>query len=62
MNLNLDIKLTKKDIITIVLLSIVFFSIAVANLGLTQSPTTTAQLTDAKAFTLTLAPKPTLNQ
>ena len=29
MNLNLDIKLTKKDIITIILLSVVFFSIAV---------------------------------
>ena len=54
MNLNLDIKLTKKDIITIVLLSIVFFSIAVANLGLTQSPTTTAQLTDGQSFYITL--------
>ncbi len=55
MNLNLDIKLTKKDIITIVLLSIVFFSIAVANLGLTQSPTTTAQLTDGQSFYLKLS-------
>jgi dolichyl-phosphate-mannose--protein O-mannosyl transferase len=54
MNLNLDLKITKKDIITIVLLSIVFLSIAVANLGLTQSPTTTAQLTDGQSFFLTL--------
>ncbi len=55
MNLNFDLKLTKKDVVTIVLLSIVFFSIAVANLGLTQSPTTTAQLTDGQSFYLTLA-------
>ena len=55
MNLDLDIKVTKKDIITIVLLSIVFFSIAVANLGLAQSPSTTAQLTDGQSFYLTLS-------
>jgi dolichyl-phosphate-mannose-protein mannosyltransferase len=54
MNLNLDIKLTKKDIITIVLLSVVFFSIAVANLGLPQSPTTTAQLTAGQSFYINL--------
>jgi dolichyl-phosphate-mannose--protein O-mannosyl transferase len=53
-NLNLDIKLTKKDVITIVLLSIVFFSIAVVNLGLTQSSITTAQLADGQSFYLTL--------
>ncbi len=54
LNLTLDIKLTKKDIITIVLLSIVFLSIAATNLGLTQSPTTTAQLTDGQSFYITL--------
>ena len=55
MNLTLDIKLTKKDIVTIVLLSIVFFSIAVVNLGLMQSPTTTAQLTNGQSFYITLS-------
>jgi dolichyl-phosphate-mannose--protein O-mannosyl transferase len=54
MNLNLDLKITKKDLITIVLLSVVFFSIAVVNLGLTQSPTTTAQLTAGQSFYLDL--------
>ncbi|HUK85774.1 MAG TPA: glycosyltransferase family 39 protein, partial [Candidatus Acidoferrum sp.] len=54
MNLNLDIKITKRDIVTIVLLSVVFFSIAVVNLGLTQSPTTTAQLTAGQSFYLDL--------
>ena len=52
--MNLDLKITKKDIVTIVLLSIVFFSIAVVNLGLTQSPTTTAQLTDGQSFYVNL--------
>ncbi len=54
MNLNFDLKLTKKDIITIVLLSIVFFSIAVVNLGLMQSPTSTAQITDGQSFYISL--------
>ncbi len=54
MNLNLDLKITKKDLITIVLLSIVFFSIAVVNLGLVQSPTTTAQLTAGQSMYLDL--------
>jgi dolichyl-phosphate-mannose-protein mannosyltransferase len=36
------------------LLSIVFFSIAVANLGLTHTPTTTTQLTDGQSFYLDL--------
>jgi dolichyl-phosphate-mannose-protein mannosyltransferase len=49
------LKITKKDIITIVLLSIVFFSIAVANLGLTQSPASTSQLTDGQSFYITLS-------
>ena len=44
--MNLGLQINKKDAITIVLLCIVFFSIAVVNLGYTQSPTTTAQLTD----------------
>ncbi|MGD0070454.1 MAG: glycosyltransferase family 39 protein [Candidatus Bathyarchaeia archaeon] len=52
--MNLGLKIGKKDLITIVLLSIVFFSIATWNLGLTQSPTTTAQLTAGQSFYLDL--------
>ncbi len=52
--MNLGLQINKKDAITIVLLSIVFFSIAVVNLGLTQSPTTTAQLTAGQSFYLDL--------
>ena len=37
------------------MLSIVFFSIAVVNLGLTQSPTTTTQMTDGQNLYLTLS-------
>ena len=55
LNFNLDLKINKKDIVTIVLLSIVFFSIAVVNLGLTQSPTTTTQMTDGQNLYLTLS-------
>ncbi len=52
MNLNLGLQINKKDVVTIVLLSIVFFSIAVVNLGLAQSPTTTAQLTSGQSMYL----------
>lgn len=38
MNLNLRLEINKKDILTIVLLSIVFFSIAIVNLGSSQVP------------------------
>jgi dolichyl-phosphate-mannose-protein mannosyltransferase len=48
--MNLGLQINKKDAVTIILLSIVFFSIAVVNLGLTQSPTTTAQLTAGQSF------------
>jgi dolichyl-phosphate-mannose-protein mannosyltransferase len=41
-------------VITIVLLSIVFLSLVVPNLGLTQTPTTTAQLTGGQRFYLDL--------
>jgi hypothetical protein len=37
-NLNLGLEINKRDLLTIVLLSIVFFSIAVVNLGSTQVP------------------------
>jgi dolichyl-phosphate-mannose--protein O-mannosyl transferase len=52
--MNIGLKINKKDLITIVLLSVVFFSIATWNLGLTQSPTTTAQLTAGQSFYLDL--------
>jgi dolichyl-phosphate-mannose--protein O-mannosyl transferase len=48
--MNLGVQINKKDLITIVLLSIVFFSIAAWNLGLTQTPTTTATLTAGQSF------------
>jgi dolichyl-phosphate-mannose-protein mannosyltransferase len=56
MNLKIDFELhiTKKDIITMVLLAVIFFSIAVANLGLTQTPTSTAQLTAGQSFYINL--------
>jgi dolichyl-phosphate-mannose-protein mannosyltransferase len=44
LNFELNINLNKKDIVTIVLLVIVFLSIATVNLGATQYPSTTAQL------------------
>ncbi len=48
------LKITKLDVITIVLLSIVFLSFATWNLGQTQVPTTTAKLTSGQSFYITL--------
>ncbi len=50
----LQIKISKLDAITIVLLCIVFFSLATYNVGLTQTPTTTTQFTNAQGFYLDL--------
>jgi dolichyl-phosphate-mannose--protein O-mannosyl transferase len=52
--MNFGSKINKKDLITIVLLSIVFFSIAAWNLGTTQIPTNTTQLTNGQSFYVTL--------
>jgi dolichyl-phosphate-mannose--protein O-mannosyl transferase len=52
--MKLELQINRKDVVTIVLLSIVFFSIAVWNLGLTQTPTTTTQLTAGQSFYLDL--------
>ncbi len=52
--MNLGVQINKKDVITIVLLAVVFFSIASMNLGTTQVPTTTATLTDGQSFYITL--------
>ncbi len=54
MKLNFKLKITKIDILTIVLLSIIFFSIATWNLGSTKTPTTTALLTAGQSFYLDL--------
>jgi len=50
MSLNFGLKIDKKDIITIVVLSVVFFSIAAVNLGYTTYPTTTTQLAAGQSF------------
>jgi hypothetical protein len=44
----------KRDLLTIIALSIVFFSIAVWNLGLTQSPVTTWQTSENQSFYIDL--------
>lgn len=48
--MNIRIELNKRDLLTIVVLSIVFFLLAVWNLGLTQAPITTWQTTENEAF------------
>jgi dolichyl-phosphate-mannose--protein O-mannosyl transferase len=50
--MNIRIDLNKRDLVTIVVLSIFFFSLAVWNLGLTQAPVTTWQTTENKTFYL----------
>ncbi len=52
--MNLGLQINKKDLITIVLLAIVFFSIAAVNLGATQIPTNTTQLTAGQSFYVNL--------
>jgi dolichyl-phosphate-mannose-protein mannosyltransferase len=45
-----DLKITKKDIVTIVLLSIVFFGIAAWNVGAVNAPVTSWQSTTQESF------------
>ncbi|MBN1357989.1 glycosyltransferase family 39 protein [Candidatus Bathyarchaeota archaeon] len=52
MKIKLD--LNKRDLLTIVVLSTVFFSLAVWNLGMTQTPITTAQFSSGQSFTVDL--------
>ena len=52
--MNFDLKLTKKDIITMVLLAIVFFSIATWNVGEVKSPITNWQSTTQQSFYVNL--------
>jgi dolichyl-phosphate-mannose-protein mannosyltransferase len=52
--MNIRIDLNKRDLLTIVVLSIIFFSLAVSNLGLTQTPVTTWQTTKNETFYIDL--------
>jgi dolichyl-phosphate-mannose-protein mannosyltransferase len=52
--MNFDLKLTKKDIITMVLLSIVFFGIATWNVGEVKAPLTNWQSTTQQSFYVNL--------
>ncbi len=52
--MKIRIDLNKQDFLTITVLSIVFFSLAVWNLGLTQTPITTWQTTENEAFHIVL--------
>jgi dolichyl-phosphate-mannose-protein mannosyltransferase len=52
--MKIRIDLNKRDFLTIAVLSIVFFSLAVWNLGLTQTPITTWQITENEAFHIDL--------
>jgi dolichyl-phosphate-mannose-protein mannosyltransferase len=52
--MNFGLKITKKDIVTIILLSIVFFGIAAWNVGSIQYPTTTWQNTQQESFYINL--------
>jgi len=48
--MNIKIDLNKRDLLTIAVLSIVFFSLAVWNLGLSQTPVTSWKTTENEAF------------
>jgi dolichyl-phosphate-mannose-protein mannosyltransferase len=52
--MKIRIDLNKRDLLTIAVLSILFFSLAVWNLGLTQTPITTWQTTENRAFYIDL--------
>ncbi len=52
--MKIGLNLNKKDWLTIVVLSIVFFSLAVWNLGLAQTPVTTWQTSEDKTFYIDL--------
>jgi dolichyl-phosphate-mannose-protein mannosyltransferase len=46
--------LNKRDFVTIAMLSVIFFSVATWNLGLTQTPVTTTQFSNGQSFYLDL--------
>ena len=53
--MNIKIDLNKRDLLTITVLSIVFFSLAVWNLGLSQAPVNSWQTTENKTFYIDLS-------
>jgi dolichyl-phosphate-mannose--protein O-mannosyl transferase len=52
--MNIKIDLDKRDWLTIAVLSIVFFSLAAWNLGMTQTPVTAAQFSSGQGFVIEL--------
>ena len=48
--MNFKIDLNKRDLLTIAVLAIVFFSLAVSNLGATQAPVTTVEISAGQSF------------
>ena len=54
MNVDFGLKIDKKDVLTIVLLCIVFFSIASVNLGYTTYPTTITMMSVDQSFIVDL--------
>jgi dolichyl-phosphate-mannose-protein mannosyltransferase len=52
--MNIRIDLNKRDLLTIAVLSIVFFSLAAWNLGMTQTPVTAAELSSGQGFIIDL--------
>jgi dolichyl-phosphate-mannose-protein mannosyltransferase len=52
--MNFELDLNKRDVLTIVVLSIVFFSLAVWNLGMTKTPVTAGQFSQGQGFIVDL--------
>jgi dolichyl-phosphate-mannose-protein mannosyltransferase len=52
--MNIGLNLDKRDVLTIVVLSIVFFSLAAWNLGMTQTPVTAARFSAGQSFVVDL--------
>jgi dolichyl-phosphate-mannose-protein mannosyltransferase len=58
--MKIRIDLNKRDLLTIVVLAIIFFSLAVSNLGATQTPTTTEQISAEQGFYVDLGASTTV--
>jgi dolichyl-phosphate-mannose-protein mannosyltransferase len=54
-------QLVKRDLVTIAVLAVIFFSVASLNLGLTQAPLTTWQTTENKSFYIDLGEYESVN-
>lgn len=55
MKLEFGLSINKKDIVTIVLLCVIFFSLAAVNLGYSQYPSTITQISSGQSFYIDLA-------